>query len=291
MAITCIAVVGGGTMGNGIAQVAAASGFSVVLRDMDEPAIERAMGNIKKSLSRLVKAGKLTEDASRSAFSRIAPTTDLRQVAGADFVIEAIPERMDLKQAMFRELDAICVPHAILASNTTELSITALAAATRRPSQVIGMHWLNPPPVMQLIEIVRGVQTSAETVATTMALSRDFGKDPIVCKDAQGFITSRAICAFLFECYRIHEEGLATMEDIDKAIRLGFNHPMGPLELTDFIGLDVLVHSAEGLMEAFGDRFRLPQGAIKLFQAGHFGRKTGKGFYDYRQQPTIAARS
>ncbi|HEY9720901.1 MAG TPA: 3-hydroxyacyl-CoA dehydrogenase family protein, partial [Oscillatoriaceae cyanobacterium] len=180
--------------------------------------------------------------------------------------------------------------HAILATNTSELSVTAIAAATQRPDRVIGMHWFNPPPVMKLVEIVRGVRTSDETLAVTEAISHRMGKETVVCKDAQGFITSRALCALLTECYRIWEEGLASAEDIDKAIRLGLNHPMGPLELSDYVGMDVLVHASEGMVEAFGDRFRMPQGVVKMVEGGRYGRKTGHGFYDYSKQETASLR-
>lgn len=279
-----IAVVGAGAMGNGIAQVAATAGFDVILRDVTHEALDRAMSHIRKSLERVVKAGKLSDHGFEAAMGRITATTELDACATADYVIEAIPERLDLKKDMFRQLDQLCAPHAILASNTSELSVTAIAAATRRPDRVIGMHWFNPPPVMKLVEIVRAVQTSDETVRATELISHKMGKETVVCKDAQGFITSRALCALLIECYRIADEGLASFEDIDKAIRLGLNHPMGPLELSDYVGMDVLVHAGEGMAEAFGDRFRMPQNVVKLVEAGHYGRKSGKGFYDYTQK-------
>lgn len=279
-----IAVVGAGAMGNGIAQVAASAGFDVILRDVTPEALDRGMGAIRKSLERVVKAGKLTATDYEATMARITATTDLTACGAADYVIEAIPERLDLKKDMFRQLDQLCAPHAILASNTSELSVTAIAAATGRPDRVIGMHWFNPPPVMKLVEIVRAVQTSDATIAATEAISHKMGKETVVCKDAQGFITSRALCALLIECYRIADEGLASFEDIDKAIRLGLNHPMGPLELSDYVGMDVLVHAGEGMAEAFGDRFRMPQNVVKLVEAGHYGRKSGKGFYDYTQK-------
>ena len=283
-----IAVVGAGAMGNGIAQVAASAGFDVILRDVTQEALDRGMATIRKSLERVVKAGKLTSADFDATLGRITATTDLAACGAADYVIEAIPERMDLKKDMFRQLDQLCAPHAILASNTSELSVTAIAAATGRPDRVVGMHWFNPPPVMKLVEIVRAVQTSDATIAATEAISHRMGKETVVCKDAQGFITSRALCALLLECYRIADEGLASFEDIDKAIRLGLNHPMGPLELSDYVGMDVLVHASEGMTEAFGDRFRMPQNVVKLVEAGHYGRKSGKGFYDYAKQEAAA---
>lgn len=281
MEIKTIAVVGGGAMGNGIAQVAATAGYDVILRDISDAALERASATIRKSLERVVKAGKLAEADFNAAIARVKTTTELDGVAGADYVIEAIPEQLALKQDMFKQLDALCRPGVILATNTSELSVTAIAAATRRPEHVIGMHWFNPPPVMKLVEIVRGVRTSDETLRLTEEVSHKLGKETVVCKDAQGFITSRALSALLIECYRIAEEGLASFEDIDKAIRLGLNHPMGPLELSDYVGMDVLVHAAEGMTEAFGDRFRMPQSVVKMVEAGNYGRKSGRGFYDY----------
>lgn len=282
MDIQRIGVVGAGAMGSGIAQVAASSGYEVVLRDVTEAALSRGLAGIAKSLDRVVKAGKLEAGERDAVLARIKPTQSLQDLAGVDFVIEAVPEHLDLKIATFAELDGIVAPHVILASNTTELSITRIAAATGRPDRVIGMHWFNPPPVMKLVEIVRGLQTSDATLKATEDISHAMGKETVVCKDAQGFITSRALCALLTECYRIYEEGLASAEDIDLAIRLGLNHPMGPLELSDYLGLDVLVHSGEGMAEAYGDRFRLPQTVVKLVEAGHLGRKTGRGFYDYQ---------
>jgi 3-hydroxybutyryl-CoA dehydrogenase len=284
MQIQTVAVVGGGAMGNGIAQVAATAGYDVILYDISDAALERATGTIRKSLERVVKAGKLSEGDFQVTLGRIKATKELADVAAADYVIEAIPEIMELKQDMFKQLDALCKPHAILATNTSELSVTKIAAATNRPDRVIGMHWFNPPPVMKLVEIVRGVRTSDETLRLTEEVSHKMGKETVVCKDAQGFITSRALCALLVECYRIAEEGLASFEDIDKAIRLGLNHPMGPLELSDYVGMDVLVHASEGMVEAFGDRFRMPQSVIKQVEAGFYGRKSGRGFYDYSQK-------
>jgi 3-hydroxybutyryl-CoA dehydrogenase len=282
--IKTIAIVGGGAMGNGIAQVAATAGYQVILRDISDVAIERAMATLRKSLERVVKAGKLSDAEFSATLGRIQSTTRLEDVASADYVIEAIPEVLTLKQELFKTLDGLCRPEVILASNTSELSVTAIAAATGRGDRVIGMHWFNPPPVMKLVEIVRGVRTSDDTLRTTEAISHRMGKETVVCKDAQGFITSRALCALLTECYRIAEEGLASYEDIDKAIRLGLNHPMGPLELSDYVGMDVLVHASEGMVEAYGDRFRMPQSVIKQVEAGHFGRKSGRGFYDYSKK-------
>lgn len=289
MAVSTIAVIGAGAMGSGIAQVAATSGYDVWLRDITEPALERGVAGIEKSLGRLVKAGQLSEGDSKASLGRIHTTTELSRAAReADMVIEAVFEDLEIKRQLFRDLDQHARPGCVLASNTSQLSITALAAVTRRPEWVIGMHWFNPPPVMKLVEIVMGVDTSDQTLRITEEVSHKMGKETVVCKDSQGFITSRALCAFLVECYRIAEEGLASKEDIDKAIRLGLNHPMGPFELSDYVGLDVLVHASAGMAEAFGDRHRLPQSMIKLVEAGHYGRKTGQGFYNYHKEPTRA---
>ena len=278
-----IAVIGAGAMGNGIAQVAASAGFDVILRDIGPDAVSRAMRTIEKSLGRVVKAGKLSEAAASAVLGRITPVTEVPACAEVDYVVEAIPERMELKKELFGQLDSLCPAHTILATNTSELSVTAIASATRRPAQVVGMHWFNPPAVMKLIEIVQAVQTSEATLRTTEAISHRMGRETVICKDAQGFITSRALCALLTECYRIAQEGIASYEDIDKAIRLGLNHPMGPFELSDYVGLDVLAHASEGMAEAFGDRFIIPQDVVKIVEAGRFGRKSGQGFYGYSQ--------
>jgi 3-hydroxybutyryl-CoA dehydrogenase len=276
-----IAVLGIGTMGSGIAQVCAQAGFEVVVRDVSDEALARGLAAIEKSLGRLARSGKLSEQERAAALGRIRTTTAIEQAADADYVIEAVPEILALKLEIFTALDRLCRPGVILASNTSELSVTALAAATNRPERVIGMHWFNPPPLMRLIEIVRALQTSDETLRITQELSAALGKQTVVCKDAQGFITSRALAALVFECVRIYEEGLASKEDIDKAIRLGLNHPMGPFELADFVGIDVLAHIGANLREALGERMLAPQTLCKLYEAGRLGRKSGHGFYEY----------
>jgi len=277
-----VAVLGAGLMGNGIAQVAAATGYNVCMMDISDELVKKGMNRVQKSLQRFVKAGKLAEGDAEAIMNRISTDTSVAGAAkGADLVIEAIPENLELKKKVFAELDEVCDSHAILSSNTSELSITDIASATKRPDRVIGMHWFNPPPMMKLIEIVIGVDTSEETTAVIEEVSKKMGKETVRVKDAQGFVTSRVLGAHMMECMRVLEEGLATPEDIDKAIRLGLNYPMGPFELADYVGLDTLLFASEGLTEAFGDRFRAPQILRKQVEAGHLGRKTGRGFYDY----------
>ena len=280
-----IAVIGSGTMGHGIAQVAAMAGLRVGLHDVEQSRLDVALGRVRDSLGRLVRSGKLDggADAAEQAVSRLDATTDLGQaVDRAAVVIEAVPEVLELKHGVFGELDRRCPPETVLATNTSQLSITEIAAVTERPERILGLHFFNPPVLMRLVEVVRGLRTSDETLAHGLELVGRLGKEYVVCnRDAAGFITTRALAALRLECVRIYEEGIASIEDIDKAIRLGLNHPMGPFELTDFNGLDVALNNSRNLADVYGERFRPPQSLALQVSAGRLGRKSGAGWYDY----------
>jgi 3-hydroxybutyryl-CoA dehydrogenase len=277
-----IGVVGAGTMGNGIAQVAARAGYDVVLRDVSEEFLERGRQAIDRSLQRDVDKERLQEEEKRAIVGRIRTTTALSDLSGAGFVIEAIYENLEAKQAVFRELDETCGAEAILASNTSSISITKLGAATRRPEKVIGMHFMNPVPVMKLVEVIRGIATSDETWARTRELTERMGKTALECNDSPGFVSNRVLMPMINEAVFALHEGVATRESIDGIMKLGMNHPMGPLTLADFIGLDVCLAILNVLHTELGDpKYRPCPLLRKYVDAGWLGRKSGRGFYEY----------
>jgi len=282
MSVRKVAVIGAGTMGNGIAQVFAQAGFGVYLRDVKPELVDRGLSAIDASLARMVKKEKLREAEARDARARISSGTGLEGVADADFVVEAILEDLEAKRSLFRELDAALRPEAIFASNTSSISITKLAAATKRADRFIGMHFMNPVPVMELVEIIRGLQTSDETMRTTDELARKLGKTPVEVNDAPGFISNRVLMPLINEAIYAYMEGVATPEAIDKVMKLGMNHPMGPLTLADFIGLDVCLAILNVLHEGLGDpKYRPCPLLRRMVAAGHLGHKSGRGFYVY----------
>ena len=244
-------------------------------------AIDKAKKTMSVSLGKLASKGKLT-DTPEQILARIQWVTDMKEIAAADFVVESVSEIMDLKKEVLSQADGLCRPGVILASNTSQFSITELAASTQRPDRFIGMHWFNPAVIMKLIEVVRGLETSDQTLETTLDLAASLGKETVVCqKDTVGFITTRMLSLWGAEAARILEEGIASVEDIDKACRLGFGHPMGPFQISDFSGLDTGLRVRRNLFDAYGERYRSTPTLINLVNAGHFGRKTGRGYYDY----------
>jgi len=281
-AIRTVAVLGAGTMGNGIAHVFARSGYKVILRDVEARFLDNAIDTIAKNLDREVKKGKIPEGDKSRVLGRIHTTTDMSEIARADFAVEAVPERLDLKLSVLRETDKLLRPDVILASNTSSISITTLAAATGRPDRFVGMHFMNPVPVMLLIEVIRALQTSDATFQTTMALCERLEKKPVAVNDAPGFVSNRVLMPMINEAAFAVMEGVATAEAVDAIMKLGMNHPMGPLELADFIGLDVCVDILDVLYTGFGDsKYRACPLLRKMVAAGWLGRKSGRGFYSY----------
>jgi 3-hydroxybutyryl-CoA dehydrogenase len=280
--IKVFGVVGAGQMGNGIAQVAAASGLEVIMHDIQPEFTERGMKVIRQNLGRAVEKGKLAADAMEATLARIRTSTTLTDLAGADFVVEAATEREDLKSKIFRDLDGICAPPAILATNTSSIPIGRIAAQTRRPAQVIGMHFMNPVPLMKLVEVIRGLQTSEETFQTTWQLSLAFGKTPAEANDFPGFIANRILMPMINEAVFCLYHGVGSPEAIDTVMKLGMNHPMGPLALADLIGLDTCLAIMETLYDGFKDSKYRPCPLLRKYvEAGWLGRKSGRGFYPY----------
>ena len=282
--IKTVAVLGAGTMGNGIAHVFARCGYRVILRDVEQRFLDRALETIGKNLDREIKKGKLAEAEKPAVLARLKPVIDMAAITSADFVVEAVPEKLDIKRAVLTEADRVLRSAVIIASNTSSISMTTLAALTKRPDRFVGIHFMNPVPVMALIEVIRALQTSDATFSTTMELAKKLGKTPVAVNDSPGFVSNRVLIPLINEAAYCVMEGIATPEAVDTVMKLGMNHPMGPLELADFVGLDVCLDVLQVLQEGLGDpKYRACPLLKKYVAAGWLGRKSGRGFYTYEK--------
>jgi len=282
MKVNKVGVLGAGLMGSGIAEVCAKSGYETVVREVSGELLEKGIGRIAASLAKAVERGKLSGAASEAARALLKATTRVQDLAGCDLVIEAVVENLGAKKALFAELDAVCADSAIFCSNTSSLTITELAAATRRPDRFAGLHFFNPVPVMKLVEVVRTIATSDETIETLLDFARSLGKEPVLAKDNSGFIVNRLLVPYLLDAVRALEEGVGSREDIDRGMELGCGHPMGPLKLLDFVGLDTTYAIAEIMFAEYREkRFAPPPLLKRMVLAGRYGRKSGRGFYEY----------
>lgn len=283
--IRTVGVLGAGLMGSGIAEVCAKAGYSVVVREVDERALAAGRRRIENSLSKAKERGKLREEDESAILSRLLFSSSLAEISSSDLVIEAIVENLAAKREVFDALDKACAPHAIFCSNTSSLTIAELAAGTKRPDRFAGLHFFNPVPVMKLVEVVRAIETSDDTIARVTEFARSVGKVPVACRDNTGFIVNRLLVPFLLDAIRAHEQGVGSVEDIDTGMKLGCAHPMGPFELLDYVGLDTVYAIAEIMFAEYREaRFSPPPLLRRLVLAGRFGRKTGRGFYEYDER-------